>query len=403
VTDFVIRPVEGGELRAAADVFVGSLHMPPVADERWKYLEGAYEPGRTLGAFAGEALIGTALAWGSTLTVPGGANVPMAAVTGVGVRADHTRRGILTELMRQQLGDIAAAGEVFAGLHASEPTIYGRFGYGVATRASTVRVHAPRARMRPEVPTAGTVRLITVDEAMALLPEAYSRLRPARAGVIGRPPVWWVIGYENRAAHCYFRAAAHYDQYGVIDGFVGYRTAPFPSDDPRVGAAIAVIDFAAATQQVENDLWRFLVGIDLIEEVTVYLRPMDDPLDAMLVDPYAIRGEDDDDLWVRIVDVPAALAARTYGPADPIVVEVVDTLLPDNSGRYLISPHGTERTEAPATVTMNAETLAMVYVGTWRPSALAAVGRLTAHDPAALPAADRLFGTDRPAWCGSMF
>jgi predicted acetyltransferase len=402
-TEFEVRAVEDAELRTANSVFREALHEEPADDAKWAVLRKAYEPGRTFGAFAGTTIVGTTTSWGSDLTVPGGAVLPMAAVTAVGVRTDHRRRGALTGLMRRQLAESAAAGEVFAGLHASEPTIYGRFGYGVATRASTVRVHAPRARMRPEVPTAGTVRLVTVDEAMALLPEAYSRLRPARAGVIGRPPVWWVIGYENRAAHCYFRAAAHYDQDGVIDGFVGYRTAPFPSDDPRVGAAIAVIDFAAATQQVENDLWRFLVGIDLIEEVTVYLRPMDDPLDAMLVDPYAIRGEDDDDLWVRIVDVPAALAARTYGPADPIVVEVVDTLLPDNSGRYLISPHGTERTEAPATVTMNAETLAMVYFGTWRPSALAAVGRLTAHDPAALPAADRLFGTDRPAWCGSMF
>jgi predicted acetyltransferase len=401
-TGFEVRAVEDDELRAANDVFRESLHEEPANDEKWAILRKVYEPGRTLGAFAGTTIAGTATSLASDLTVPGGAVLPMAAVTAVGVRTDHRRRGALTGLMHRQLAECAAAGEVFAGLHASEPTIYGRFGYGLATLARTIRVRAPRARMRPEVPTAGTVQLITVDEAMAELPEAYRRLRPERPGVIGRPPAWWVIGYERRAADGYFRVAAHYDRDGVLDGFVGYRPAPFPSDDPRVGAAIAVHDFAAATQAVENDLWRFLLDIDLIEEVTVYVRPMDDPLEAMLVDLYAVRSEPDDDLWVRIVDVPAALAARAYGPAE-VVVEVVDTVLPDNAGRYLISPHGTERTEAPAAVTMNAETLAMVYFGAWRPSTLAAIGRLTAHDPAALAAADRLFATDRPAWCGSMF
>lgn len=333
--------------------------------------------------------------------MPGGAVLPMAAVTGVGVRTDHRRRGALTGLMRLQLAECAAAGEVFAALHASEPVIYGRFGYGLGTRARTMRVRSPRARMRPEVPAAGTVGLLTKDEALALLPEAYSRL-PVRAGMMGRAPAWWVLGYEQRMTHGYFRVAAHRDVDGMVDGFVGYRPGPFPQD-VRVGASIAVLDFMAATQEVATDLWRFLLDIDLIEEVTGYVRPADDPLEAMLGDMFAVRGDVAEELWTRVVDVPTALAARTYEAADPVVVEIVDPLLPDNSGRYLISPHGTDRTDRPPALTMSVETLGWVYLGTWRPSALASIGRLTAHDPAALPAADRLFATDRPAWCGSLF
>ncbi|MPZ79374.1 MAG: GNAT family N-acetyltransferase [Actinophytocola sp.] len=402
-TEFEFRAVEDAELRVANDVFREALHDEPLDDEKWASAKRTYEPGRTFGAFAGPTMVGTTTSLTSSLALPGGAVLPMAAVTAVGVRTDHRRRGALTGLVRLQLAECAAAGEVFATLHASQPTIYGRFGYGLGTRTRTMRVRCARARMRPEVPTAGTVRLLTKDEALTLLPEAYPRLRPARAGMMGRSPAWWVLGYERRMEHGYFRAAAHHDPDGVVDGFVGYRPGPFPSDDPRVGASIAVLDFMAATQEVATDLWRFLLGIDLIEEVTVYVRPTDDPLEAMLVDMFAVRSEPDDELWTRVVDVPTALASRTYGAADPVVVEVVDPLLPDNSGRYLISPHGTDRTEARPALTMSVETLGWVYLGAWRPSDLASIGRLTAHDPAALPAADRLFATDRPAWCGSLF
>jgi predicted acetyltransferase len=402
-TEFDFRVLRDDELRVASDVFREALHEEPLNDEKWATIRKVYEPGRTYGAFAGETMAGTVASITSSLTVPGGAILPMAAVTAVGVRTDHRRRGALSGLMRRQLDDIAAAGEVFAALHASEPTIYGRYGYGIGTRTRTMRVRPARARMRPEVPVAGTVRLLTKDEVSSVLPEAYPRLQPARAGMMGRSPAWWAIGYEHRMAHSYFRAAAHYDQDGVVDGFVGYRPTPFPSDDPRTGAAIGVLDFMAARQEVANDLWRFLLDIDLIEEVTVYVRPMDDPLEAMLVDLYAVRSDPEDELWVRVVDVPAALAARAYGPADPVVVEITDALLGNNSGRYLISPHGTERTSAPAALTMSVETLGMVYLGAWAPSTLAAVGRLEAHDPAALVNADRLFATDRPSWCGTLF
>lgn len=407
-TEFEVRLVDdtepdATELRTANDVFREALHDAPLPDDKWELLRRVYEPGRTFGAFAGPALVGTTTSLGSSLTVPGGAVLPMAAVTAVGVRTDHRRRGVLTGLMRHQLDAIASAGEVFAALHASEPTIYGRFGYGVATRARTIRVRSPRARLRQEVPVSGTVRLLTKEEALTRLPGAYERLAATRPGMMGRSPAWWVLGYERRMEHDYFRVVAHHRADGVIDGFVGYRPGSFPSDDPRTGASVAVLDFMAADQGVENDLWRFLLGIDLVEEVTVYVRPADDPVEAMLVDQYAIRSEADDELWLRIVDVPAALAARTYQDADPVVIEVVDPLLPANSGRYLVGPHGTGPTTGPAALSCTAETLAMLYLGACRPSTMAGIGRLTVHDADALPAADRLFSTDRSSWCGTLF
>lgn len=395
-----VRVLADADLRVANTVFREALHEEPLDDAKWATLAKSYEPGRTYGAFAGEAMIGTVASIGSDITVPGGAVVPMAAVTAVGVRTDHRRRGALTAMMRRQLEDST---DVLATLHASEPTIYGRYGYGLGTVGRTFKVNRARARLRDGIPTAGTVRLVTADEAQTLLPEAYPPIQATRPGMISRPPSWWVINYERRTKHEYLRVAVHRGVDGTVDGWVSYRPGGLTPGDPRAGSNLIVLDFQALDQTVANDLWRYLLGIDLVDEVTAYYRPMDDPVEAMLVDLFAVRSEPEDELWLRVVDVPAALAARTYGPADPVVVEVVDALLPNNSGNYVISPQGTERTNAQAAVTMTAEVLGMVYLGTWRPSALAAIGRLTAHDPAALAAADRLFATDRPSWCGSLF
>ncbi len=399
-TAFDVRVLGADELRASNDVFREALHEEPVDDEKWATTVRTYEPGRTYGAFAGDTVIGTVASIGASMTVPGGAKVPMAAVTAVGVRADHRRQGALTAMMRRQLEDLT---EPLAGLHASEPTIYGRFGYGLGTVGRTVKVNSARARLRDDVPTAGTVRLVGGDEALTLLPEAYPPLQQARPGMMSRSPTWWVLNYERRSKHEYLRVAVHRGVGGTIDGWLAYRPGGLTPGEPHTGSGLVVLDFQALDQAVANDLWRYLLGIDLVEQVTVYYRPLDDPIEAMLVDLFAARSEPEDELWVRVVDVPAALAARTYGPADPVVVEIVDRLLPGNSGRYLISPHGMDPTNAPAALTMTVETLGMVYLGSWRPSTLAAIGRLTAHDPAALAAADRLFATDRPSWCGSLF
>jgi len=397
-TAFEISVLDDEQLRTANTVFRESLHEKPLDDDAWDVLRGAYEPGRTYGAFAGETMIGTVASFATTMTVPGGAALPMAAVTAVGVRADHRRRGALTRMMRRLLEDID---EPLATLHASEPTIYGRYGYGIGMLASTVKVR--RGALRDEVPTAGTVGLLTKDETLTLLPAAYPPLQTRRAGMMSRPPVWWTINYARRFSQEYLRVAAHRDTAGTIDGWVAYRPVGSNSDDPRVGDRLIVLDFQAADQSVANDLWRYLLGVDLVEEVTAYFRPADEPIQAMVTNLFAVRSETEDELYVRVADVPRALAARTYGAADPVAVEVVDPLLPNNSGIYLISPRGTERTNLPARLTLTAETLGMVYFGAWRPSDLAAIGRLAVHDPSALAAADRLFAVDRPAWCGSLF
>lgn len=404
MTDFTVRQLTEAELRPAHDVFRGALHSGPQTDEKWKYVSPIYEPERSFGAFAGDTMVGATMSFPSSLSLPGGAAPPMAAVTGVGVRADHRRRGILTELMRAQLATAAAASEMFATLHASEGAIYGRFGYGLATRARTIKINVTRTRLRPDVRRGGEVRLLDIDEALSLLPKVYERICGQRHGMIGRSPGWWSTNYERRLrSDAVVLVAAHTGPEGV-DGFATYT--PQPEDRGPTAAdvmTLQVLDLQAGTQAAANDLWRFLLGIDLVDWVTAFARPLDDPIQAMLVDRYTAESELGDELWVRLIDVPAALAARRYNEVEPVVLEVRDSLLQKNSGRYRVGPQGTERTDSPADLAMDADTLAMIYLGDTRSSALAGIGRVEAVDPNALARADRLFATDVPAWCGTMF
>jgi predicted acetyltransferase len=402
-TGLSFRPVAADQLRGSYDLFRAAVHEGPASDEHWAVMARVHVADRTFGAFDGDRQIGTATSFPASLTLPGGNILPMAAVTFVGVRTDYRRRGALSGMMRLQLADLAARGDVFAGLHASEPVIYGRFGYGVGTVARMIKVFNKRAAMRQDVPVAGTVRLLDKDEIVPALRAAYPGIQVARTGLMGRSAQWWTLAYECRLTTGYLLVAGHFDAAGTLDGWVAYQPEEDTSDDPRAGSGLRVLDFQSANQGAANDLWRYLIGVDMIDNTIAYYRPMDDPIEATLVNAHAIRSEADDDLWLRIVDVPAALAARTYGVAAPVVIEVVDSLLPNNSGRYRVGQHGTERTSDPAALTMDVEALAMLYLGTWRASTLAGIGRVTVADPAALATADRLFAVDQPAWNGTMF
>jgi predicted acetyltransferase len=398
VTTFEVRALDQDQVRLANTVFRGALHMGPAPDDAWAAAAGTYEPERTLGAFEGTTLIGTTQSFGSDLTVPGGATIPVAAVTRVGVRADRTRRGVLTALMRAQLEELGEAGAV---LHASEPVIYGRFGYGVTSRQQTVTVHAG-ARLRPDVPWDDRVRLIDFDEARTVLPEVYRRIT-TRTGMLSRSDAWWrftLSGLSTGEKH--WVVAVHTGPDGD-DGFVVYQPISQQSfQNPDLGAVLDVPELQAGAPLAANSLWRFLTTIDLVAELRLWSRPIDEPLSRMVTDPRRVRSTVADEIWLRLTDVPAALAARTYGNADPVAVEVVDPLLPNNSDTYLVGD-GVSRTGRAADVRMDVDTLAMIYLGATAPSVLAGIGRIQAADPAALHRLDHLFRTDSPPWCGTFF
>jgi predicted acetyltransferase len=338
------------------------------------------------------------------MAVPGGAVLDTAAVTQVGVRADHTRRGVLTALMRAQLDDLAARGDVLAALHATEARIYGRFGYGVATRFQEVRVRRSRQGLRPTAPAGGTVRLCTPDELDPLAVAVHERVALRRPGMITRGAWWRSPAARTQEDKGRVVAAVHTGPDGD-DGFV----VATPGDGGFGRRPLHVQDLHADGTAAASALWRFLLEIDLIGEITAWGRPLDEPLDLLLHDPRDVTVTGiDDELWLRLVDVPAALAARSFVDAGPVLLGVHDPFLEGNAGVYRIAGGTAERVEplgGPVTPELECDVaaLAMAYLGDRRPAELAATGWWTVHDPEALDRADAAFATTTLPWCGTMF
>jgi len=401
-----IRVLESEEdLIAAANVFrAAMIGFPPLSNLPPGQITKLLEPGRTVGAFLEGQLVGTADATTGGLTLPGGAVVGHAAVTHIGVLPSFTRRGIATELIEHQLHDIAARGEVVATLRASEATIYERYGYGVASSSRSVEVLTARAALRPDIGAGGPVRLIDPTAAWDVLPRIYARNRPSRPGTIDRPGFWWQgLRLRTEAVSGAMYVAVHGEP-GSETGFARYR--PIDTDRWFVSdqRTIAVEDFFAPTTEAYLGLLRFLLGLDLIDRVVFWMLPVDDPLPWLLLDRRAAKvSAVHDETWLRIVDVPKALAARHYAGDGAVTIAVNDPLLTNNSAGFTIAGAGAELSDRRAELRVGVEGLAAVLLGgaTWRSLALA--GLVQVEDPAALAVADRLFAVPEAPHSGFFF
>jgi predicted acetyltransferase len=393
------------DLISATNVFRAAMvGFPPLSDLQPGQITKLLDPGRTIGAFVGGKLAGTADAVTSTLTLPGGAIVSHAAVTHIGVLPSFTRKGIATGLVQHQLRDFAARGEVVATLRASEATIYERYGYGVASSFQTVEIQTARAAFRPGVPTGGPVRLLDEAEAWDALPRIYDAHRPSRPGTIDRPAVWWQGLRLRSESTPGARYIAVHGEPGNESGFARYRpidTERWFVSDQR---SIVVEDFFAPTSKAYVGLLRFLLGLDLIDRVVFWMLPLDDPLPWLLVDRRAARVTAvHDETWLRVVDAEKALAARKYASAGAVTIAVNDPLLPDNSASFAITGDGVEGTNQRAQIRVGIEGLGALLLGgtTWR--SLAAAGLAHTEDPAALDVADQLFAVADAPYSGTFF
>ena len=393
------------DLLAAGNVFrAAMIGFPPLSNLAPGQITKLLERGRTVGAFVGGKLVGTADAATSRLTLPGGAIVDHAAVSHIGVLPSFTRKGIATDLMRHQLRDIAARGELLATLRASEATIYERYGYGVASWSQTVEVRTARAALRPDVGTGGPVRLLDATEAWDVLPGIYADNRSSRPGTIDRPEVWWQVArmrVESSSGPSY---VAVHGEPGSESGFARYRPVDTESWFVSDQRTIAVEDFFAPTTEAYLGLLRFLLGLDLIDRVVFWMLPVDDPLPWLLVDRRAARVTAvHDETWLRVVDAEKALTARRYTGDDTVTIAVNDPLLPNNSASFAIAPDGAEPTDRRPQLRTGVEGLATVLLGGASWHGLAVAGLAQADDPAALAIADRLFAVPDAPHAGFFF
>jgi predicted acetyltransferase len=396
------------DLLAAANVFrTAMIGFPPLSigsNLQPGQITKMLEAGRTIGGFVDGALVGTADATTSGLTLPGGTIVGHAAVTHIGVLPSFTRQGIATDLIRHQLDDIAARGEVVATLRASEATIYERYGYGVASSSQTVQVQTARAALRPDVGAGGPVRLLDAAQAWDVLPRIYAENRPSRPGTVDRPAVWWQSLRLRTEAFPGASYVAVHGEPGDESGFARYR--PIDTDTWFVSdqRTIVVEDFFAPTADAYLGLMRFLLELDLIDRVTFWMLPVDDPLPLLLLDRRAARVTAvHDETWLRVVDVPRALTARRYEGEGTVTIAVNDPLLQSNSASFSISADGAEETDRRPQLHVGIEGLGAVLLGgaTWRGLAMAGLAR--ADDSAALAVADQLFAVPVAPYAGFFF
>ena len=355
---------------------------------------------RSIAVFDEGNIVGGAHSHRLEMSIPGDTAV-VAGVANIEVQPTHRRRGVMTMMMRRQMKDIYERGEPLAALFASESVIYGRFGYGIGSvyeRWTIDRQYNGYAR-RYDSPG----RIVFVDPADITkeLPEVFRRSTVGRPGVFQRAPHHWerdskLPEHSQGGPGGLFYAA--YEDEGRVDGYVTYRTR---------GDILTVNELMATSKEANAALWRFCFDADLVYSTEALKRPVDDPLPWMLADPRRLQRSTRDGMWLRLIDVGAALKLRSYMESDRLVLEVRDEYCPWNEGRFELegSPEGAacRASGSLPDLAIPVSALAAAYLGAVNFSTLSRAGLVEEHTPGALLRADRMFAVPYQPWTPHSF
>ncbi|MGK3942752.1 GNAT family N-acetyltransferase [Streptomyces caeruleatus] len=378
--------------------------VPESAEERelWRALT---EHDRSIGVWDDGRCVGTAGAFGFRVTVPGGASVPAAGVTMVGVAGTHRRRGVLTSMMRRQLDDVRSWGEPLAVLTASEPVIYGRFGYGVGTYHLNADIDTSRVRLSlPPGTDDVRLRYAAPADVLEACEAVYAALVPRRPGMVARIPGWERLGVldpegDRGGASPLQCVVAERD--GEVVGFVRYRVkADWEPAGPK--GTVVLSDLEALDPAAHAALWRFLFDLDLTSRIDARRRPVDEAWQYLVSDVRRCSLLVRDSLHVRLVDVGAALEARTYQTPVDVVLEVEDAFCPWNSGRWRLSGDtkgaSCDRTTDSADLALSVRELGAAYLGGVSLASLAGAGLVRELRQGALAEVAVGFGSPVAPW-----
>ncbi|KAB2347023.1 GNAT family N-acetyltransferase [Actinomadura rudentiformis] len=376
--DLEIREIPESDLERMLDLANMVFHSRTEDDQRERSL---WMPRRSerIGAYEGDTLVGQLGALPMKLAVPGA--VPdCSAITWVGVLPTHRRRGVLTAMMERMHADAVEAGRPVAALWASQAGIYGRYGFGLANRSLHLEVDSSRPLALRIEADPRPLRLIGRDQAAEVLGPIHARAIARRPGGLVRDAEWWeraiLIPAEERQ-----------DDYGELrivvlegGGYAIYRTR---GENEETGAPgiVRLEELEADTPAVEAALWRFLASIDLTGRIQAFSRPVDDLLPLLTVDPDQVVVKGDwGALWLRLIDVPAALRMRSWAVEESLVIEVKDARLPANEGRWRLTG---ETTGDEPDLTFGVSELGSVYLGGTQVQRLVRAGLVTEHTPGA--------------------
>lgn len=388
-----IRPISSDELPAyvtrVQETFTGARPSHEEIEARRPVLE----PSRMLGVFESGALVATGSTIPFQLTLPGGGPVPAAGISAITVLPTHRRQGLLTEILRRQVDDARDRGELVAILFASEGGIYGRFGFGMATLQADLRVARARGSFIEAVELGG-LRSVERPRSAELLDRIAAQATSAQPGAVTRSPEWWryFAGSPAPLGEPDFEVVVRAED----DGFAVYRRRIDPA---TWHGTLEVVQLLALNPSAYAALWRYCLDVDLMEGLLARGRSVDEPLRFLLADPRAMECSVSDGLWARVLDVEAALNARTYADDGRVVVSVEDDFCPWNGGSYAIDGGRCRRTDAQPGLVLPARALGACYLGGVRFSALVRAGVVRELRAGAVARADALFASADTPWC----
>ena len=416
---YPVRPIDENEIDGFINVDEHAFNTSPWSDDDRRVALDRFEFDRTLAAFDDTTPVGVTMCYSFQLSVPGLQMLPAAGVTFVAVMPTYRRQGVLSSLMRRQLADVRDRGEPLAILWASEAVIYGRYGYGRASwhldftlRRGEGGLPAGRGA------SAGDGLRLRIAEPEAALPElakVYDTVLASRPGMFGRNDAWWRSAIFDPAEQrhgasplrCLLAEDASgprgYALYAGVDTWTGF----LPEN------VLTVRELMAADPAASAALCTDLLSRDLTTEFRLPHRPVDDPLLYQLADPRRTRPKLNDNLWVRIVDLPRALAGRRYSCPVDVVLEVRDEILPANAGRWRLSttaeaPGGglaasCVPASSPADLALDVTELGAAYLGGTRLGALAGSGLIAELRPGATRQLSAALTWDPAPWCPMVF
>jgi predicted acetyltransferase len=380
----------------------GTAFSSTTKDDEIEAFLPVIEVDRSFAAVDGSRIVGTSASITFRMMVPGGARVPTAGVTMVGVQPTHRRRGINSRMMTTILEQAADRGEPLAALFASEGAIYGRFGYGLAACLGEFQAESARMAFVRGYEPGGRVELVSKDDALPLVDRIYdASLRPGgvERNEVLRDHMFATVGDEKDQSWMY---AVHFDDAGEADAYAVYWVKfDWPRSVPT--GTMTVKECVASTPSGHADIWRFLFDVDLVSTVEAWNRPVDEPLLHLLREPRRLRFSVVDGLRLRVVDVVAALEARRYAADGRVVFGIADPLRPDTSGTYELIAEGGKgrcvRSDAAEELTGTINILGATYLGGTSFRQLWWSGQVEERSPGALDRADAMFASTPAPWC----
>ena len=397
-----VRPLTEADMDRFIEVDNIAFLEEAYSPEMVQWQRRALEVDRSIGLFDGNTQVGGASIFSMRLTVPEARQVPLAGVTWVSVLPTHRRRGGLTKMMRHQLHDLHERGaEPVAGLTASQPAIYGRYGYGRPSKALDLTVpRAHNALRLPEGTQDVSLRLVDPKSSTAVCQEIYARHVLQRPGMLEKPDWWYEFDFADldsmRAGRSNVRLVLA-ERDGATVGYAAYRTKAAGTE-----SQVHVKDVYADDPAAYAALWQMLLNVDMTTSTVIGDIPADDPLFAMLESARYANPTIRDGIHIRLVDVDRALAARTYSAPIDVVFEIADAFCPWNEGRWRLV--GDEkgatctRTDSAADVSIDVRELGSIYLGGTTLRALHTAGQVTEHTTGAVRAVSRAFASDLKPW-----